>query len=123
MRTAVDLVEEEADGAIARIHVPVGRVEAGDVPIRRRKTDEVTLRLLREALIDDREVLDALGFTDELRDLPDDLRLADAVRTTKQDRDVLREDGSDIEERMDRHGIDIRHELRLSFFGGCVLAG
>ena len=106
-RRTVNLIDEENDRRGTRKREPIGRVPSGDTLTtnlriaRVGQTKKVTLRHLRSTTLHNRQAKGAGG-------LVDDLRLADAVATTNEDRlanlgDVGRESGEGGE--VDRHGV------------------
>ena len=95
-RCAVELIEEESHRLLAGLLVPVRRVEARDLTVRRRETDHVALTHLRQTTVDDLEA-EVLGH------LAYDLALADAVVASEKDRGLDGEFGGDVEERADGH--------------------
>ncbi len=96
-RGPIELIEEDDLRGLAGRHVPVRRSEARDALGELGEAEEVALGHLREAPVD--EVL--LREPQDRGDLPEELRLADAVGAADEDRDVRRQGGGGLDERLD----------------------
>ena len=87
---AVEFVKEKTDWLVACQFIPLRWIESGDLAVSARETNHIAFGHLAESAVDYLEVLDAFIGGDDVRDLTDDLALADAVASAEEDRSRLR---------------------------------